>query len=216
MTTRNGDSLRSPRILDAVGEVLARGVALGTSAAAAAATIRSAALIQMMGLRSSGTMTWPITRVPTRKAADAAPRIRPYSNGFSLIRGLAALTVSASASDVVGARAAACARAIRSTSQNVSAHMYVAAAAAAMTMALASTRRREASRSASRPSSGPAANRTSNATARIKPICCGVRPLLSNSFGQYGDATPKAPYRATYSKTYAIGTGNGRSLLVVP
>lgn len=69
-----------------------------------------------------------------RKANDAAPRIRPYSNGFPAFRGFAALTVSASARDVVGARAAACTRAIRRTSQKALAHVYAAAAAAAATV----------------------------------------------------------------------------------
>src|SRR5918993_534342 len=93
--------------------------------------------------------------------------------------------------------------------------MYAAAAAAAATAQLARTRRSEPSRSASRPIKGPAARRITKAAARIKPICCGVRPLLSNSFGQYGDATPKAPYNVTYSRTYANGAGNKHSMLVL-
>src|SRR5687767_14132503 len=111
MTARKDGSLRSARTFVATAAVLTSGVgaqlALGINAVAAAAIIRSATFIQMMGLRSAATMSCTTTRVPTKKAADAAARISPYSNRFPAIRGLAALTVRASASDVVGARPAA-------------------------------------------------------------------------------------------------------------
>jgi hypothetical protein len=164
---------------------------------AATATTSSATFIQMMELRSVRVMSCPTIKVPDRKAADAAPRIQPYSSGFPTKCGLAVLTVNASAIDVVGASAAAWTSAMSRTNQKVFIAKKVAAAAAAIAMDTARTRRREAIASASRPTNGPATRRTTSAAASIQPISCSVRPLLSKSFGQNGEATPKAPYRAT-------------------
>src|SRR3954452_19293395 len=102
-----------------------------------------------------------MTSVSSTKAADAEPRIQPYSKGLPAINGLAALTVSASAIDVVGASAAAWTRATRRNSQKPLAHEKAAAAPAANTMQSASTRRSRPDRSAKRPTRGPAAKRIS-------------------------------------------------------
>jgi len=52
-------------------------------------------------------MSCPAINVPKTKAAEAEPRIHPYSNRLPANRGLAVLTDNASAIEVVGARAAA-------------------------------------------------------------------------------------------------------------
>ena len=71
-------------------------------------------------------------KVPDRKAADAAPRIHPYSSGLPAKCGLPILTVNASAIDVVGASAAAWTREASRTNQKVDIAKKAAAAAAPM------------------------------------------------------------------------------------
>jgi hypothetical protein len=60
-----------------------------------------------------------------------------------------------------------------------------------------STRRNDPSRSANIASNGPETRRVSIAAASRKPICWGARVLVSKNFGQKGDATPNAAYKAT-------------------
>src|SRR5690349_19233055 len=98
----------------------------------------------------------------------------------------------ASASEVVGPSAAAWARATTRTNQKVLAGRKASAAAAARARQQPSASRSEDRRSASRPTIGPTAMRTTIAAARIQPISGGESPLLSNIFGQNGEATPKA------------------------
>jgi hypothetical protein len=142
MTERNDGILRSARMLAITGvrSCAERGFALNNSAVEAAATASSATFIQMMGMRSVGFTSCPANRVPDRKAADAAPRIQPYSNGFPAITGLAALTASASARDVTGARAAAWTMATARTTRKLLAGASEAAATAAMTIQVASNK----------------------------------------------------------------------------
>ena len=134
--------------------------------------------------------------VPSTKAADAEPRIQPYSKGLPDISGFAALTDSASAIEVVGASAAACSEAIKSNNQKVFTSDNAAAIAAARAAQVASTRRHDLEMSASLPTNGPAARRTNIAAPRMKPICCEVNALVSKNFGQNGEATPNAAYMA--------------------
>jgi len=104
------------------------------------------------------------------------------------------LTDNASAIDVVGASAAACREVMISNNQKV--FDNAAAIAAAKAAQVASTRRNDLETSASLPTNGPAARRTNIAAARMKPICWEVKPLVSKNFGQNGEATPNAAYRA--------------------
>ena len=106
------------------------------------------------------------------------------------------MTDNASAIDVVGASAAACREVMISNNQKVFANNNAAAIAAAKAAQVASTRRNDLETSASLPTSGPAARRTNIAAARMKPICWEVKPLVSKNFGQNGEATPNAAYRA--------------------
>ena len=106
------------------------------------------------------------------------------------------MTDNASAIDVVGASAAACREAMISNNQKVFANNNAAAIAAAKAAQVASTRRNDLETSASLPTNGPAARRTNIAAAKMKPICWEVKPLVSKNFGQKGDATPNAAYRA--------------------
>jgi hypothetical protein len=103
-------------------------------------------------------------------AADAEPRIQPYSKGLPSIFGLAELIDKASAIEVVGASAAACMRAIKRNSQKLSAHTNEAAVPAANTAQVASTRRNDPKESASSPIKGPATRRMHKAAASISPI----------------------------------------------
>ena len=104
------------------------------------------------------------------------------------------MTDNASAIDVVGASAAACSEVMISNNQKV--FDNAAAIAAAKAAQVASTRRNDLETSASLPTNGPAARRTNIAAARMKPICWEVKPLVSKNFGQNGEATPNAAYRA--------------------
>ena len=104
------------------------------------------------------------------------------------------MTDNASAIDVVGASAAACREVMISNNQKV--FDNAAAIAAAKAAQVASTRRNDLETSASLPTNGPAARRTNIAAARMKPICWEVKPLVSKNFGQNGEATPNAAYRA--------------------
>jgi hypothetical protein len=150
----------------------------------------------MIGLRSVRLISWPMISVPNTKAADAEPRIQPYSKGFPAIWGFAALTDNASASDVVGASAAACIEAMISNNQKVFANNKAAAVADAQTAQVASTTRNDLETSANLPTDEPAASRTNMAAVRTKPICWEVKPLVSKNFGQNGEATPNAAYSA--------------------
>src|SRR4051794_30938532 len=147
---------------------------------------------QIIGWRSVGLMSWPTVNVPKIKAADAEPRIQPYSKGLPAISGLAELTDKASAIEVVGASAAAWIRAIKRNSQIVSARTNEAAVPAANTAQVASTRRNDPKESASSPTNGPATRRMHNAAARIRPICWELKALDSKNLGQNGDETPNA------------------------
>src|SRR6059058_1134455 len=144
---RKRDILRSPCTSSIPGDALVRGpdraLAPGSNAVAAAAATSRATFIQMIGLRSVRLITWPMISVPTTKAADAEPRIQPYSKGFPDISGFAALTDNASAIDVVGASAAACSEAIKSNNQKVFTSDNAAAIAAARAAQVASTRRHD-------------------------------------------------------------------------
>src|SRR3954466_2561111 len=168
----------------------------GSNAVAAAAATSRATFIQMIGLRSVLVISGPMISVPSTNAADAEPRIQPYSNGLPDISGFAALTDNASAIEVVGASAAACSEAIKSNSQKVFASDNAAAIAAAIAAQLASTRRHDLEISASLPTNGPAARRTNIAVPRMNPICCELKALVSKNFGQNGEATPNAAYMA--------------------
>ncbi len=109
MTTRNADSVEAPHLCC-------------REAAGGSRLLRGGARKQRGGSRRHDqerriqpddraeigrTMSWPMTRVPTRKAADAAPAYPAVFEWLFPLPGLVALTVSASASDVVGARAMA-------------------------------------------------------------------------------------------------------------
>jgi hypothetical protein len=72
----------------------------------------------------------------------------------------------------------------------------IVALRAAKTAQVASTRCNDLEVSASLPTNGPAARRTNIAAARMKPICWEVKSLVSKNFGQNGEATPNAAYRA--------------------
>src|SRR2546421_2599526 len=197
---RKRDILRSACTSSTAGDALLRGsdwaLTPGSNAVEAAAATSRATFIQMIGLRSLRLMNWPMISVPNTKAADAEPRIQPYSKGFPAIRGFAALTDNASAIDVVGASAAACSEVIKNNNRNVFANDNAAAIPAAKAAQVASTRRNDLVRSASLPTNGPAARRTTIAAPSIKPICWEVRAFVSKNFGQNGEATPNAPYMA--------------------
>jgi hypothetical protein len=86
---RRRDILRSPWTLPIPGGALVRGsdgaLAEGSNAVAAAAATSKTTFIQMIGLRSVRLISWPTISVPNTKAADAEPRIQPYSKGFPAI-----------------------------------------------------------------------------------------------------------------------------------
>src|SRR3954447_27202 len=178
---RKREMLRSACTSSTAGDALLRGsdwaLTPGSNAVAAAAATSRATFIQMIGLRSLRLTNWPMISVPSTKAADAEPRIQPYSKGFPAIRGFAALTDNASAIEVVGASAAACSEAIKSNNQKVFASDNAAAIAAARAAQVASTRRHDLEISASLPTNGPAARRTNIAVPRMNPICCELKAL---------------------------------------
>src|SRR5437660_1553326 len=189
---RKRDILRSACTSSTAGDALLRGsdwaLTPGSNAVEAAAATSRVTFIQMIGLRSLRLMNWPMISVPNTKAADAEPRIQPYSKGFPAIRGFAALTDNASAIDVVGASSAACSEVMISNNQKVFANNNAAAIAAAKTAQVASTSRHDLETSATLPTNGPAARRPNIAAAKMKPICWDVKPLVSKQLGQNGHA----------------------------
>src|SRR4051795_9049258 len=191
---RKRDISNSPCMSFTAGDEPERGSgrapARGSNAVAPAAATSRATFIQMIGLRSVLVISWPMISVPSTTAADAEPRIQPYSNGLPDISGFAALTDNASAIEVVGASAAACSEAMKSNNQKLFASDNAAAIAAARAAQLASTRRHDLEISASLPTKGPAARRTSIAAQRIILICCEFIFFVSKNFGPNGEATP--------------------------
>src|SRR4051812_11581394 len=141
-------------------------------------------------------MSCPTVNVPNIKANDAEPRIQPYSKVLPAICGLAALTDSASAKEVVGAREAAWITAMKSSRANECAHNKAAADAAAIAVQIPRASRNVLDRSANTPTIGPARSRVNIPAASTMPISCGLKALVSKNLGQNGDATPKAAYKA--------------------